>query len=79
LTGLLRPRDAQVLPGQRVLVAELNRVTERDPRGKILWEKQLQQPLSVQRLRNGNFFITCPTQLIEETPPATPAFRVKRR
>src|SRR5262249_37867373 len=65
LTGLSRPRDAQVLPGQRVLVAELNRVTVRDLRGKILWEKEIQQPLSVQRLRNGNIFITCPTQLVE--------------
>jgi hypothetical protein len=65
LTGLSRPRDAQALPGQRVLVAELNRVTERDLRGKILWQKEVQQPLSVQRLRNGNIFITCPTQLVE--------------
>jgi HEAT repeat protein len=65
LTGLTVPRDAQVLPGQRVLVVEQNRVTERDLRGKVLWQKQIQQPLSVQRLRNGNSFITCPTQLIE--------------
>jgi HEAT repeat protein len=65
LTGLLRPRDAQVLPGQRVLVAELNRVTERDTRGKILWQKEIQQPLSVQQLRNGNIFITCQNQLVE--------------
>jgi hypothetical protein len=65
LTGLSQPRDAQVLPGQRVLVAEQNRVTERDLHGKILWQKEIPQPLSVQRLRNGNIFITCPNQLIE--------------
>jgi HEAT repeat protein len=65
LTGLLQPRDALVLPGQRVLVVEQNRVTERDLRGKILWQKELPQPLSVQQLRNGNVFLTCPDQLIE--------------
>jgi HEAT repeat protein len=65
LTNLSRPRDAQVLPGQRVLVAERNKVTVRDLRGKIVWEKEIPQPLSVQRLGNGNFFVTCPTQLIE--------------
>jgi HEAT repeat protein len=65
LNRLAQPRDAQVLPGQRVLVAEQNRVTERDLRGKIVWQKEIPQPLSVQRLRNGNLFITCPMQLME--------------
>jgi hypothetical protein len=49
------PIDAQVLPGERVLVAEMNanRVTERDFKGKILWEKQFQMPVACQRLRKS--------------------------
>jgi HEAT repeat protein len=66
MTGLAHPSDAQILSGgQRVLVAEQNRVTERDLRGKILWQKEVLQPLNVQRLRNGNTFIACNHQLLE--------------
>jgi HEAT repeat protein len=65
LTGLAAPSDAVVLPGQRVLVVEQNRVTERDVRGKILWQKEINQPLNAHRLRNGNTFIACANQLIE--------------
>ena len=57
LTGLEMPLDAVVLANQHVLVAEQNRVTERDLRGKILWQKEVPQPSSVQRLPNGNTFI----------------------
>src|SRR5262249_8998332 len=60
LTGLSQPRDAQVLSGQRLLVTEQNRVTERDLHGKVLWQKSVPQPLSAQRLRNGNIFIVTP-------------------
>jgi HEAT repeat protein len=76
LTGLNQPRDAQVLADQRVLVAELNKVTERDLRGKILWQKELQQPISVQRLRNGDVFITCRNQLIEVNRSGKDVLRV---
>jgi HEAT repeat protein len=65
LTGLQVPLDAQVLANQHVLVAEQNRVTERDLRGKILWQKEGIQPLSVQRLPNGNTFIPCNGVLLE--------------
>jgi len=66
LTGLSQPRDAEVLyGGQRVLVTEQDRVTERDGRGKVLWQKPVPQPLSTQRLRNGNVLIVCARQLIE--------------
>ena len=54
------PIDFQLLPGDRVLIAEYygNRVTERDFRGKILWEVNLPGfPINVQRLANGNTFI----------------------
>jgi HEAT repeat protein len=68
IEGLLWPADAQVLPGNRVLIAEQNgnRVTERDHSGKIVWQKeQLPQPFVVQRLPNGNTFIGCRNSLLE--------------
>jgi hypothetical protein len=34
------------------------RVTERDLKGKVLWEKQVLEPLMAQRLSNGNTLIT---------------------
>jgi HEAT repeat protein len=53
------PVDALVVPGNRVLIAEcnINRVTEYDFKGKIMWQKQLQNPVNVQRLPNGNTFM----------------------
>jgi HEAT repeat protein len=61
------PVHAQVLPGDRVLIAEhnMNRVTERDLKGKVLWEHQINQPKSVQRLSNGNTFMVGQGQIIE--------------
>jgi HEAT repeat protein len=61
------PVSAQVLPNDRVLIAEYNvgRVTERDLKGKILWERQLQQAKSAQRLSNGNMFLVGQGQIIE--------------
>ena len=60
IDNLDHPIDVQLLPGQRVLVAEYygRRVTERDTKGKILWEVNLpSNPVNVQRLANGNTFI----------------------
>jgi HEAT repeat protein len=67
VSGLSNPFDAEVLPGQRVLVAEYggNRVTERNLRGEVLWQKQVNLPLSAQRLPNGNTFIVTRNQLLE--------------
>jgi hypothetical protein len=69
IKGLLGPQDAQVVSRERVLVAEHNgqRVTERNLQGDIVWQKQLGSgwPVGVQRLRNGNTFITCRNQLLE--------------
>jgi HEAT repeat protein len=65
LTGLQNPIDAQVLANQHVLVAEQGRVTERDLRGTILWKVENIQPVCIQRLPNGNTFITCNDRLVE--------------
>jgi hypothetical protein len=69
ITGIDRPLDAQLLPGEdRVLVAEYSasRVSERNLKGEIVWKKELPSgPLAAQRLLNGNTFITTENQLIE--------------
>jgi len=65
LTGLQGPTDAQVLANQHVLVAEQSRVTERDLSGNVLWKVEGIQPISVQRLPNGNTFIPCNNLLVE--------------
>jgi HEAT repeat protein len=67
IEGLMGPIDAQVLPGDRVLICEqnLNRVSERDLKGKVLWEQQFNQPVSAQRLPSGNTFLVGRAQIIE--------------
>jgi HEAT repeat protein len=63
------PVDAWVLPGNRVLIAEYNgrKVTERNLKGTILWQKEglKGSPVNVQRLPNGNTFIATNLQLLE--------------
>jgi hypothetical protein len=58
-----------VLPGNRVLLAEHGglRITERDFRGNILWQKNdlPAQPWNVQRLPNGNTFVCTLASLME--------------
>jgi hypothetical protein len=67
IDGLQGPVDGQVLPGDKVLIAEQNnqRVTERDLKNKILWERQAPNILSAQRLPNGNTFIAMRNQIVE--------------
>ena len=61
------PLDAQLLPDGNVLVAEHNgnRVTERNSKNEIVWEKAIEGPLTAQRLPNGNTFIASRGQVIE--------------
>jgi HEAT repeat protein len=67
--GLNYPVDAHVLPGNRVLIAEMgaSRITERDFKGNILWQKNdlPAQPCNVQRLANGNTFVCTRAGLME--------------
>jgi HEAT repeat protein len=72
--------DAQVLPGNRVLLAEYgdSKVTERDFKGAILWEKKLPNaPYSAQRLANGRTFIATQTQLLEVDRDGKELFALK--
>ncbi len=62
------PVDAQIIGGNRVLVAEYNgnRVTERDIKGEIKWDYNCGgNPFQVQRLPNGNTFIAMQGRLVE--------------
>ncbi len=60
------PWDVQLLSGNRILIAEggnVNRVTERDLEGRVLWSEKVAEdrtPVACRRLSNGNTFIaTC--------------------
>src|SRR5207248_4465844 len=70
IEGLKFPLDAQILPGKRVLIAEYegDLVTERDSKGRVIWERPVGAPLCAQRLANGNTFIATPAMLVEVDP-----------
>ncbi|HEY7309901.1 MAG TPA: HEAT repeat domain-containing protein [Gemmataceae bacterium] len=68
INGLASPLDAEVLPGRRVLIAEHDskRVTERNLKGEVLWEKKLSEPpIHAQRLPSGATFIATRRTLLE--------------
>jgi hypothetical protein len=67
INNLSFPLDVQLLGEDRVLVAEYygNRVTVRDLKGNVEWERDVTGPLAAQRLRNGNTFVTTDTALFE--------------
>jgi hypothetical protein len=59
IDGLRYPVDAEVTGPNRVLIAEFQggRVSERDFKGKVIWEKQVALPIACQRLPNGHTFV----------------------
>jgi hypothetical protein len=62
------PVDAQVLPGDKVLITEYQgrRVSERDFKGNILWQQTVNgNPMSAQRQSSGNTFVVTRNRLIE--------------
>jgi hypothetical protein len=64
------PCDAIPLPGGHVLIAEYHssRVTERDRDGKVLWTHPCNgNPVSCQRLANGNTLIASGREVVEVT------------
>ncbi len=60
ITNLKGPMEAWVLPGNRVLIADGNDVTERDFKGNILRTFAVggSGPTGCQRLANGNTFVS---------------------
>jgi hypothetical protein len=77
ISGVMFPLDAQVLPGDRVLVAEYqgSRVTERTTKGDVVWQYRVAGPQGAQRLANGNTFIITKTQLLEVDRNGNEVFR----
>lgn len=68
IDNLQSPLDAQVLPGDRVLIAEhRNRmVTERNFKGEVIWQYQAPfGPIAAQRLPSGATFIVGHEMLME--------------
>lgn len=68
IDGLASPLDAEVLSGSRVLIAEHDskRVSERNLKGDVLWEKKLSEPpIHAHRLPGGATFIVTRKVLLE--------------
>jgi HEAT repeat protein len=67
ISGLQYPVDAQVVGNDRVLIAEYSssQVTERDFKGNVIWQKQVEFPVGCQRLHNGNTLIVTQMQIQE--------------
>lgn len=68
------PMDAQVLPGNRVLIAEQTgqRISERDLKGNVLWEYPTgESALNCRRVPNGNTWIGTRNQVMEVRPNKT--------
>jgi hypothetical protein len=81
IENLQGPMDAQVLATGRVLIAENlgQRVTERDQKGNILWERRIDEnPIACQRLANGNTFIVSYQSLLEVDREGKETFRHSR-
>ncbi len=67
IENLRYPVDAQVVAPNRVLVAEYlsHRVSERDFKGKVVWQTKINLPICCQRLPNGHTFIGSRTMVLE--------------
>ncbi len=67
LTELQFPLDAEPLPGGRVLVAEHagNKVTLRNMKNQVLWEKAIEMPLVAQHLGKGRVMVATAEAIIE--------------
>jgi hypothetical protein len=80
IDGLQYPLDAHVLKGDKVLIAEYrsNRVTERNLKGEVVWEKAMPMPIAAQRLPNGNTFMASRNQLMEVDKDGKEIFNQRR-
>jgi HEAT repeat protein len=79
--GVNYPVDVHVLPGNRVLISEHGglRITERDFRGNILWQKNNLPavPYNAQRLANGNTFVCTRAGVMEFDAAGKTALDIK--
>jgi len=76
-----RPTDAQVLPGQRTLIADFyGDVLETDRAGKPLWnfDTRGDKPVSCQRLPSGNTLVGTYRAIREVTPKGEVLFQLPR-
>jgi hypothetical protein len=73
--------DAQMVGKDRVLIAEYaqSKVTERNLKGEVLWQKAISLPIACQRLPNGNTFIATRQQLLEYDRAGRLAFNYTAR
>jgi HEAT repeat protein len=80
IENLQFPMDAQVVPGNKVLIAEHNagRVSERDLKGTILWQRNVNQPRSVDRLSNGHTLIAACNEIVEVDRAGKDVFSYQR-
>ena len=67
IANLSNPTDALLLPNNKILITEqgANRITERDTKGNISWEKSATNPFLSQRLSNGHIFIASRNKIVE--------------
>jgi HEAT repeat protein len=81
LNSLSTPQDAQVLPGDHVLVTEAGaqRITERNLKGDILWQKAVGTfPITARRLPNGHTFIVTRNRVSEVDRAGRETFAISR-
>jgi HEAT repeat protein len=70
LAGVTGPMEAWILGHDRVLLAEDQRITERDFAGKVLWELPVRDANNCQVLPNGNYFVSSYNWVSEYTRDA---------
>ncbi|MCS6850467.1 MAG: PQQ-binding-like beta-propeller repeat protein [Gemmataceae bacterium] len=80
ISKLQYPVDAQVLPGERVLIAEhvANQITERNLKGEVLWQRPMMQVVGCRRLPNGNTIMVARNRIQEITPQGAVVFNFVR-
>ncbi len=75
------PVDAEVVGHDRLLVTEFQgmKVSERDFKGNVKWERAVNgNPLSAQRLPNGNTFVVMQNRLAEYDRKGTEVYQMAR-
>jgi hypothetical protein len=76
MEDLQGPYDVQVLAGGRLLIAEYlgQRVTERDRKGHVLWEKKIDDPVACRRLPSGDTFVATSGKVLQLTADGKEVF-----